>query len=431
MFKKDHISLSTVIDFCYMFFSTLIKKGFGFIRELILAFFFGSSIIYANYLLLKTVSDFISQITLGNALQANIMPKFVKLYEKYKILNLNNVYDFSKVFSFKLFLLIQFLQILLILFLSPENIILYIIVSLILGFIASLNFFNAIFMTILQARGDFKKFSIATTFNISISTILLYPLILLFQIISYSTSIMGVVISRLVGVLSLAFLYVKPLINDKGKHSVSLTFKDFNFSILILGNITNIIMLLGRLVAGLDGGNNIVFYTYAVIILNIFFTSIVVNINTLLLKFISVKKNINVVLATTLLTAILGGFFIYFILLFSKELIEFIFERGSFIYEDTIATSNYLKDLSWSFILIFISSSLFQTYFTLPENYLKKNTYKLILPLFFATIFLLCFFVLNDYTAKLNSIIMIYSLSLLSFLISVLAFFKYIRHESK
>ena len=75
-------------------------------------------------------------------------------------------------------------------------------------------------------------------------------------------------------------------------------------------------MLLGRLVAGLDGGNNIVFYTYAVIIINIFFTSIVVNINTLLLKFISVKKNINVVLGSTLLTAVLVDYlFILFCIL--------------------------------------------------------------------------------------------------------------------
>ena len=70
------------------------------------------------------------------------MPKFVKLYEKYKILNLNNVYNFSKVFSLKLFVLIQFLQVSLILFLSPENIILYLIVSIILSFISSLNFFQ-------------------------------------------------------------------------------------------------------------------------------------------------------------------------------------------------------------------------------------------------------------------------------------------------
>ena len=85
------------------------------------------------------------------------MPKFVKLYENYKILNLNNVYNFSKVFWLKLFVLIQFLQVSLILFLSPENIILYLIVSIILSFISSLNFFNAIFMTILQAKETLKN----------------------------------------------------------------------------------------------------------------------------------------------------------------------------------------------------------------------------------------------------------------------------------
>ena len=157
MFLKDKFSLSTIIDFSYMFFSTLIKKGFGFIREIILAFFFGSSVIYANYLLFKNSFGFYFKITIGNALQANIMPNCLKLYSKYKILNLNNVYNFSKSFSLKLFLLIQLIQIPIILYLNPSNILLYIIISILLGFISSLNFFNAIFMTILQAKGDFKN----------------------------------------------------------------------------------------------------------------------------------------------------------------------------------------------------------------------------------------------------------------------------------
>ena len=430
MFLKDKFSLSTVIDFSYMFFSTLIKKGFGFIREIILAFFFGSSVIYANYLLLKTASDFISQITIGNALQANIMPKFVKLYNKYKILNLNNVYNFSKSFSLKLFLLIQLIQIPIILYLNPSNILLYIIISILLGFISSLNFFNAIFMTILQAKGDFKKFSIATTFNISLSTFLLYPLIFIFKIIASFTAILGVVVSRLIGVLSLTVLYVRPLFNEKGKNNINLSIIDFNISVLILGNFANIIMLLGRFVSGLDGGNNITFYTYAVVILNIFFTSVVMNINTLVLKFISVNKNIRVLVYSTLFTALIGGCFIYCILFFSEELIAFVFQRGNFIESDTLATSSYLKDLSWSFILIFISSSLFQSYFTLPQDYLQKNTHKLVWPLFFTIIFLFCFFLINDYTAKLNSIIMIYSLSFLSFLTAIFAFIKYLKYES-
>ena len=57
---------------------------------------------YANYLLLRTVTDFISQLTLGNALQANLMPKFTKLFRKETSVDLSKVFDFSKYFSLKL-----------------------------------------------------------------------------------------------------------------------------------------------------------------------------------------------------------------------------------------------------------------------------------------------------------------------------------------
>ena len=92
----------------------------------------------------------------------------------------------------------------------------------------------------------------------------------MFKIIASFTSILGVVVSRLIGVLSLTVMYVRPLFNEKGKNNINLSIIDFNISVLILGNFANIIMLLGRFVSGLDGGNNITFYTYAVVILNIF-----------------------------------------------------------------------------------------------------------------------------------------------------------------
>ena len=76
MIGKSTLSKKSIIDFSYMFTSNLFKKIFGFLREMILAYFFGSSIVYANFLLLRTVTDFFSQFTFGNALQANLLPKF-------------------------------------------------------------------------------------------------------------------------------------------------------------------------------------------------------------------------------------------------------------------------------------------------------------------------------------------------------------------
>jgi peptidoglycan biosynthesis protein MviN/MurJ (putative lipid II flippase) len=103
MLKESLLSKKSFIDFTYMFLSNVIKKVFGFFREMILAFFFGSSLVYANYLLLKTVAEFFSQLTLGNALQANLLPKFTKLYLENESIDLSNVYSFSKLFMWKLF----------------------------------------------------------------------------------------------------------------------------------------------------------------------------------------------------------------------------------------------------------------------------------------------------------------------------------------
>ena len=183
---KSILLLKTTSDFIYMFSSNLLKKAFGFLREVILAFFFGSDIMYANYLLLKTITDFFSQFTLGNALQANIMPKFTKLYASHSSLDISNVYDFSKYFSFKLFLFSQFIQLPLILYIQPDRIVIYIVLSCLLGIVMSVNFFNSIFLTIIQAKGDFKKHSVATTLNISLSTAFrsrnTYPAIIIISI---------------------------------------------------------------------------------------------------------------------------------------------------------------------------------------------------------------------------------------------------------
>ena len=103
------ISSQSFLDFSFLFSSNIFKKILGFFRELILAYVFGSSIIYASYLLLKTLTDFLSQFTFGNALQANLVPKFSKLYKNNNLLNLEGVNQFSKsiifiIFSYKLYI---------------------------------------------------------------------------------------------------------------------------------------------------------------------------------------------------------------------------------------------------------------------------------------------------------------------------------------
>ena len=82
----------SVIDFIYMFSSNLIKKGFGFFREIILAAIFGSSIFYSNFLFLKTISELFSEFTQGSAMQAALLSKFSKLYSSNKDVSLKNIF---------------------------------------------------------------------------------------------------------------------------------------------------------------------------------------------------------------------------------------------------------------------------------------------------------------------------------------------------
>ena len=39
-----------------------------------------------------------------------------------------------------------------------------------------------------------------------------------------------------------------------------MSLSDFNFNVLVLGNFANILMLIGRFVAGIDGSNEITFF---------------------------------------------------------------------------------------------------------------------------------------------------------------------------
>ena len=419
---KSILSLKITTDFIYMFSSNILKKLFGFLREIILAFFFGSSLLDANYLFLKTATDFFSQFTLGSALQANIMPKFTKLYSNETSVDISNVFNFSKYFSLKLFVFSLFIQIPLIFYINPESIALYFVLSVLLGIVLSVNFFNSIFLTILQAKGNFKKHSVATSLNISLSTLLLYPFTLFFGII-------GVVFSRLSGAITLAVLYIRPLLSVKGDVKANLSVNDLNFSILILGNFANIIMFSSRFISGADGSNNIAFYTYAIIFLNVFLTAVIMNINTLVLKIISVKRDYKIILISTLISTLVGGLFIFLISLFSFEIVSFVFERGAFSSDDTLLTSTYINDICWSFLFMFIASALFQPYFTLPQSYLNKKSKFLARPFLFAIVLLFIYFYFNSHGVRFDSLVMIYTLSFISFILSIIAFVKYYRYE--
>lgn len=408
----------SVLDFIYMFCSNIIKKGFGFFREIILASIFGSSIIYANFLLLRTVADLFSQLSQGNALQASLLSKFSKLYAEGKAVSLSNVINLSKTIAWSIFWISQLIQIPIVFYINPENFWLFIIISLVLGIIVSATFYSSIFLIIIQGKGRFKKHSFATTVDMFISTVLIYPFALFF-------GVLGIALSRVVGLFSMIYKYLRPIFNEIEGEDVKFNFKDINISIMFLGNFANIIMLLSRFVAGLDDGNNITFFNYSVVLLNALLTAVILNLNTIVLRRLSIKKEIRLIFFSISSALLLGIGLVFVIDIYGLHIIQFIFQRGAFTLNDSIATFSYVKDLSISFVFIFTASALFQPYFSLNQRLIRKESKVMALCLVFVSLVLFIAFNFISTSARENSLIMIYTLSVLSMILSIFSLYKY------
>jgi putative peptidoglycan lipid II flippase len=421
--SKSFLSKS-LKDFSFLFSSNILKKILGFFRELVLAFLFGSSLIYASYLILKTITDFFSQFTFGNALQANLIPRFTKLFKDNTLLNLVDVKNFSNKILLLIFLISLIIQFLIISFIIKDYYLILSFIAVILSSILAANFYNSLFLSIIQAKGDFKKFSISTTLNICISTILVYPLSFLFDII-------GIAISRLVGVISLSYIYIKPLTRPNQGLLVNLSIKDFQFSVIFLSNISLFILLLARFIIGLDASNQITFFNYSFILLNILLTSIVFNINTVFLRKLSLVKSLLPLLYSFLITLIISILLYVTVSKYSMIIVDFVYNRGAFNNSDVISTASFLLELTPGYIILMFVSIFFQPFFSLGLDKITNISNRFCIVFLMTMICVLSYIFLNNIDLKNASIFFVNSLSICALILSILSLIYYIRHENK
>ncbi|MDA0758572.1 MAG: hypothetical protein O3C01_07935 [Bacteroidetes bacterium] len=419
---KNILDSQSLKDFSSLFLANIFQKLLGLIRELIIAFFLGSSILYANFLLLSVVSDLFSQMTAGNALKANLLPKLTKFYDKFEDGSLKQVFSFSRKTSGYLFVMSQIIQTAIIFHLNLESNFLFFAASLVLSLSLCFNFSTTIFLTIIQARGKFLKYSYASITNSLVFTVLVYPLIGL-------ASILGLALSRLAGILSMSYAFVKPMKNKNNGVEIELNRSDFNFPTLILGNFANIIIISSRCVAGADGSNSITFFMYAVVILNTLLTAVIGNVSTILLRKVSLIKNTRLMVYSLILSLLTGVLMILGIYFFSYEIIEVVYFRGAFSLTDVADTSAYLYELSFSFFLLFLATILFQPFLSLPI--LTTNSIRLkIVYVFFGVLFLSCAIIVStDLPPKEKALVVMYCSSLSAFCLAVYSYVKYLKHE--
>jgi putative peptidoglycan lipid II flippase len=412
----------SVFDFSFLFGSNLLNKILGFVREIILAFFFGSSLIYSSYLLLKTLTDFLSKFTFGNALQANILPKFTRLYEKNKTLNLNLVYVFSKKTCVFLFFSSLVLQLLVIFFLIKDFQFILILTAIILSVILSVNFHNSLFLNIIQAEGNFKKFSFAELSNGIISTFFIYPL-------SLFLSIVGIALSRLFGILTLAYFYINPIVKSNNGYIARVSLKDFNFSVVFLSNLYLFVFLIARFISGLNSSSDIAFFNYSFLLLNVFMTAIIFNVNSILLRQISIKKNLKYFYYTIFISVILSIILYLVIKSYSPEIVSLIFLRGAFNESDVLFTAFFLRQLTTPFILLVFSTIFFQPFFSLGVNRISKICLNYSLILFIILTLVLLYIIINQIDTQKACFLFINIMSFSSIVISIFSFRYFLSHE--
>ena len=418
MLIKNFLDSKSIKDFSSLFLSNLFQKFLGLIRELVIAFFLGSSILYANFLLLRVVADFFSQLTAGNALKANLLPKFTKIYNRYNAVSLNHVFLFSKRNSIYFFVISQLIQSAVIFYLNLQDNLLFFILSFILSVSISFNFINTIFLTIIQARGMFLRYSYATITNSMVFTILVYPLISI-------SSVIGLAISRLIGILSLHFTFVRSLKRENSGQEIKLESSDFNLPTLVLGNFANIIIIFSRFIAGSDGSNNITFFMYAVVILNVLLTSVIGNISTILLRSISVGRNIRLMIYSLSFSFLVGLCMVSVLYFYSYDIIKLIYFRGAFTLVDVQETAIYLFNLSFSFLLLFMASILFQPFLSLPIIETKETRLKLVIVFLLSILLCSIIVILTELSVKEKALFSMYFTSLISFILSMYSYTKY------
>ena len=420
-FRKA-LKSDSVKDFSSLFFSNILQKIFGLVREPVVAFFFGSSLLYANYLLLRTIADFFSQFTVGNALKANLLPKFTKVYEKYKDVSFKKILFFSKKTMIVLFVLSQILQFVIIWYLDSDYTVLLVIVSILLSISICFNFLNTIYLTIMQAEAKFYSYSLATTLNSFLVAVFIYPLTLFFNVF-------GLVISRLIGILSLTIAYIIPMNKKTDGYEIPISRRDLNFPTLILGNFANIIIISSRLVSGSDGGISITYYTYSVFILNAMLTAIIGNISTLLLRKVSIRKNSIFMFYSLLISVFVGVSLVFCLEFYGFELIKLVYMRGEFNLKDVQNTTLFIQDLSYAFVLIFISTTLFQPFFSLPIESSRKVRRNISIIFILSIVFGFIYSIIMHHSVITESLIMIYSTTIVTLILSIFSYNYYLKNN--
>ena len=168
---------------------------------------------------------------------------------------------------------------------------------------------------------------------------------------------------------------------------------------------------------------------YAVVILNALLTSVIGNVSTILLRKISIKKNTRLMIYSVLISLCVGLLMVVGLHYFSYDIIKFMYLRGEFNLTDVQATSSYLYDLSFSFLFLFIATTLFQPFLSLPIGEAKRVRLKMVVFFLLSIAFAAIYSAFNSFTSKESAVFVMYFSSINAVILAVYSYIKYLQYE--
>ena len=218
------------------------------------------------------------------------------------------------------------------------------------------------------------------------------------------------------------------LYENKG-FEVDISKKDFNLSILFLGNISLFILLFSRFITGFNGSNDITHFNYSFVLLNVILTTFIFNINTILLRDISSNKNKKPFFISFILSSLIACAFYFIVMNYSIEIIEFIYMRGAFSLDDVIATSFFFRELSVFYIILMFTTIFFQPFFSLGIEKNSEVAKKMISVLLFVFICLVVYLICQPTTNIDACFLFLKVMSIVSLILSVISYIYFLKNE--
>jgi len=411
------LNSNTVLNFLWLFFSSIAIKGIGVLRESIVAAKIGNSPEFATFNIFRSVVDFVLAFAISvPIIESILVPKLASLYSENKDLSFRSLWKQTVKYGYQIFI-ITFTILLAVTFFKSDNykpdtdILIWVILF---SIYLSISLSNSVTYSLLKVVGDFRMYSYMSFFTAIGTLVLIYLFIDLLGLkIIVIAPVFLIIISTYIIKKILSANFIKTGVQTG---NTLLNVKDFNLNKMIAVNHPIFIGFTGRLIIGLGNTAFINLYQYSFIIVSSFLLVVVSNISSIILYRHSTDSNISQlkVISVTFFITLGANIVLY---LFGKEIIAILYQRGKFTAQDTIDTYNFLKIFLVPYTFFSLTQVMIQSYMKDSKN----NTlfFKYLTHIIIATVCLglIIGFFKHNYQLAVEVLLYTSSLSIFTFLI--------------